>query len=111
MSIERLKGMIGLSIKAGKSVSGAFAVQSAVKSRRAVLVLVDGSASQRTQRLYQDMCRAHSCAFRLLPAQGILPQLLNRDNAAVLVVQDRGFAQAILKILDTDKPTGVGEVE
>ena len=68
MSIERLKGMIGLSIKAGKSVSGAFVVQSAVKTRRAVLVLGDGSASKRIQRLYQDMCRAHSCAVRLIPA-------------------------------------------
>jgi ribosomal protein L7Ae-like RNA K-turn-binding protein len=96
---DRLKGMVGLAVKAGKAVSGGFAVEGAIKRRFARLVLVDGRASENTVKQYASMCKNNSVKCVLLEDSGVLEELLGRDNRTVLAVTDVRFADAILEIL------------
>jgi ribosomal protein L7Ae-like RNA K-turn-binding protein len=96
---ERLKGMIGLAVKAGKALSGSFAVEGAVRHGKARLVLVDGRASANTVRRIGAMCANHGVKCALLEDSGVLEALLGRENRTVLAITDGGFADAIQEIL------------
>ena len=102
MANDRLKGMIGLAIKAGKAQSGSFAVEGAVRRRRAKLVIVDARASPNTLRQFQTMCKNANVPCLLLEDSGVLESLMDRDNRTVLAILDSGFAVAIQNILKKD---------
>lgn len=96
---DRLKGMLGLAVKAGRAVSGAVAVEAAVKKRKARLVLVDGRASAATVRQYEALCKNNGVQYSLLEDSGVFEELLGRENRTALAVTDGGFARAIMEIL------------
>lgn len=96
---DRLKGMIGLAVRAGKAPSGSFAVEGAVRRRQARLVLVDGRASANTVRDVGALCANHGVKCVMLEDSGILEALLGRENRTVMAITDEGFAGAIQEIL------------
>jgi ribosomal protein L7Ae-like RNA K-turn-binding protein len=96
---ERLKGMIGLAINAGKALSGSYAVEGAVKRRKAKLVIIDGRASPNTIRQIDSMCANNGVKWVLLEDSGVLETLLGRDNRTVMAITDGGFAEAIQQIM------------
>jgi ribosomal protein L7Ae-like RNA K-turn-binding protein len=96
---ERLMGMIGFAIKAGKAVSGTYAVEGALRRGKARLVIVDGRASQNTIQKFETMCRGNGADHVLLKDTGMLELLLGRDNRTVMAITDGGFADAIQEIL------------
>ena len=53
---QKLYGALGLSRRAGKCIAGDFAVEKAVKSGTAGLVVLDSSVSDATRKRYQTMC-------------------------------------------------------
>jgi ribosomal protein L7Ae-like RNA K-turn-binding protein len=96
---DKLKGMVGLAIKAGRAVSGSFAVEGAVNRRKAKLVLVDGRASANRVSETQALCERRGVKCVLLKDSGMLEELLGRDNSTVLAIIDEGFAVTIQEIL------------
>ena len=50
--MNKILSMIGLATRAGKTVSGEFSVEKAVKTRKAFLVLVSEEASDNTKKLF-----------------------------------------------------------
>lgn len=103
MSNDRLKGMIGLAIKAGKTQSGAFAVEGAVRRGHARLVLIDGRASAATVRQFQALCANHGVKCAVLQDSGVLEDLLRRDNRTLLAVLDNNFATAIYQLSNNNQ--------
>lgn len=99
MMNDRLKNMIGLAINAGKAISGTFAVEGAIRRRKAKLVIIDGRASQNTIRQFDAMCANNGVEWVLLKDSGVLEALLSRDNRTVMAILDGGFAEAIQEIL------------
>lgn len=96
---DKLKGMMGLAVKAGKAVSGSFAVDGAVRRGRARLVILDGRASAATARSYEALCKNNEVALVKLPEAGVLETLLGKENRTVMAITDNGFAEAIQEIL------------
>lgn len=91
--------MIGLAVKAGKAVSGSFAVEGAVRRGFAKLVILDGRASPNTVRTVEAMCTNRGVELVRLTDVGVLETLLGKDNRTVLAIIDGGFAAAIREIL------------
>lgn len=52
---DKALSMIGLATKAGKIASGEFAVESAVRKGKAVLVIIASDASDNTKKSFNDM--------------------------------------------------------
>ena len=92
MGSDRLGGMIGLAVKAGKAASGSFAVESAVRRGQARLVLVDGRASANKIREMEAVCANRGVQCVRLADSGVLESLLGRENRTVLAILDEGFA-------------------
>lgn len=103
MSNERLKGMIGLAIKAGKALSGSFAVEGAVRRGRARLVLIDGRASAATIRQFQSLCTNHGVKCVVMQDSGVLEDLLRRDNRTLMAIMDNHFATAIYELSNNNQ--------
>ena len=54
--MNKVHSMIGLATKAGKVVSGEFAVEKAIKDGKAFLVIIAEDASDNTKKHFSDMC-------------------------------------------------------
>ena len=53
---QKVLNMIGLATKAGKTVSGEFSTEKAVKTGKAWLVIVSEEASDNTRKMFTNMC-------------------------------------------------------
>jgi ribosomal protein L7Ae-like RNA K-turn-binding protein len=100
---ERLKGMIGLAVNAGKTLSGTFAVEGAVKRGKARLVIIDGRVSKNTLKQFELLCDRHGTKYIVLEDSGVLETLLRRDNRTVMAITDGNFASAIQEICKKDQ--------
>ena len=67
---NRLQNALGLAMKAGKCVSGDFAVEKAVREGLARLVLLDETASQSTKERYHRLCTRVGVEIVTLTALG-----------------------------------------
>ncbi len=84
----RVKNAVGLCMKAGKCVSGDFAVEQCVKGGRARLVLLDGSCSQNTQKRYEAMCEARGVPLLRI---GELGEAIGKPSRMTAAVTDENF--------------------
>ena len=53
---EKIYSLLGLCQKAGKLVSGEFAVEKAVKGGNAKIVIISADASENTAKKFRDKC-------------------------------------------------------
>ena len=56
MDEQRAKTMIGFAARARQCVAGATAVESAIRGRKAKLVLLDKDCAENTKKGYQNLC-------------------------------------------------------
>ncbi len=99
MSEEKLISLLGLAQKAGKIASGELAVEKAIKSGKAKLILIALDSSNNTKKNYHDMATYYgiSCYERL--SKEILGNCIGKIHRAALAVVDEGFSKAIIKTL------------
>ena len=90
---DRLYNAIGLCMKAGKAASGAFAVEKAIRSRKARLVLLESCASESTKEHYRSMCAYYDVPFRLTDRVG---EAIGKPDRIVMAVTDDAF----MKMMD-----------
>lgn len=89
---------IGLCMKAGKCQSGAFAVEKAIRSGKAKLVLLEKSASEATKEQYRTMCETRDIPFHLVETVG---RAIGKESRIVMCVTDGAFVKMILGALPT----------
>ena len=87
--------MIGLSAKAGKASSGEFAVEKAVKSGSAYLVIVAEDASDNTRKKFGDMCKYYETPIMFFGTKEELGKVLGKEYRASLAILDENFAKGI----------------
>ena len=92
---DRMYGAIGFAQKAGKCVSGSFAVEKAVKSGKARLVLLDESASENAKEKYQSLCKQAGIACLQVEDIG---RAIGKDERISAAIVDAGFATRIANL-------------
>lgn len=101
MKPDKALSMLGLATRAGKVVSGEFAVEKDVKSGRACLVLIAEDSSENTRKKFQNMCEFYEVPVRLCYDRARLGHVIGKDFRASVAVLDEGFADTILKHLNS----------
>ena len=88
------RNALGFAMKAGKVVSGDFAVDKALKSGRARLVVIDAEASENTKKRWRD-----ACSYRGIPLVTVhdMGQAIGKDARMVAAITDEGFSAMVLK--------------
>lgn len=97
MRQDKALSLIGLSTKAGKTVSGEFMTEREAKARRAYLVIVAGDASENTKKNFRNMCEYHKVPICFYGDKESLGHAMGKQFRASLAVLDEGFAKGILK--------------
>lgn len=99
MNEQKLVSLLGMAQKAGKVAAGEFAVDKAVKSGKAKLLLLATDISENTRKSYRDMSVYYKIpCYEGLPKQQ-LGLCIGKDKRAALAIIDQGFAKAVLGIL------------
>ena len=93
-AVDRLRGLLGLSQRAGRLVTGMDTTLSAIRSGKSCLVLVDESAAENTVKKLTDACRYYHAPLVKLP-QGLLESATGRDGRMMGALTDKGFADKV----------------
>ena len=97
---NRILGILGLAKRAGRLKSGEFSTETLLKSGKAALVLAARDASDNTIKKFRDKCRFYHVPFALFGTKEELGQATGTEFRSSLAVEDPGFAEAILKLLE-----------
>ena len=101
---ERLFNAIGLSMKAGKVKSGAFAAENTIRAGKAKLVLLEETASEATKTHYEHLCAAHGVPFYTTETVG---GAIGKESHIVMAVTDPSFRDMIERAMrNTDEKRG-----
>jgi len=102
MANNRLLSALGLATKAGKTASGEFSTEKALKEGSACLVLVASDSSDNTKKHFRDMCSYREVPYYEISDKLGLGAAMGKEMRASLAVTDPGFAQMMIRVLDTD---------
>lgn len=91
--------LVGLATKAGKTASGEFSTEKAVKTGKAYLVLVAEDASENTKKKFRNMCTFYEVPLYFLSDKEGLGRAMGKEFRASLAVMDESFAKAMQKEL------------
>lgn len=92
--------LIGLAFRAGKIVSGEEGVLSAIRGKKAKLVIVAGDASARTKKTWQDKCAFYEVPLRVVADRNEIGAALGKAHRVVVAVNDKGFSEKLMTLLD-----------
>ena len=94
---DKILSMIGMASKAGKTVSGEFSTEKAVKSGRAFLIVVSEEASANTRKKFTDMCSFYEVPMAIFGTKEELGRWTGKTYRASICILDEGFARALTK--------------
>lgn len=97
---HKILNLIGLATKAGKTASGEFSTEKAVKSNKAYLVIVSEEASDNTKKMFANMCTYYKVPICYFGEKGELGHAMGKEMRASLAIADQGFANAIVKLMN-----------
>ena len=100
MKMDNALRMVGIATKAGRTASGEFMTENAVKSGRAALVILAGDASDNTKKKFQNMCEFYDVPIRIYSTKDELGHAMGKEFRASMAVTDEGLAQTIMKKMD-----------
>lgn len=96
---NKTMSLVGLATKAGKTASGEFSTEKAVKTGKAYLVLVAEDASENTKKKFRNMCTFYEVPLYFLSDKEGLGRAMGKEFRASLAVMDESFAKAMQKEL------------
>ncbi|MEY8427043.1 ribosomal L7Ae/L30e/S12e/Gadd45 family protein [Lachnospiraceae bacterium 46-15] len=100
MRQNKVLSLVGLATKAGRTVSGEFSTEKAVKSGQAGLVIVSEEASDNTKKKFRNMCTYYKVPLYVFGTKEELGNAMGKEFRASLAVLDEGFGSALKKQLD-----------
>lgn len=98
---KKILNLIGLATKARKIASGEFMTEKSVKSGNAFLVIVSEEASANTRKMFTNMCTYYKVPIYFFAEKAELGHAMGKEMRASLAVVDSGFAEAIVKLMNT----------
>ncbi len=98
---QKALNLIGLATKAGKTASGEFSTEKAIKTGKSHLVVVSEEASDNTKKMFMNMCTYYKVPICYFGGKGELGHAMGKELRASLAVVDEGFARAIVKQMNT----------
>lgn len=99
MRLNKILSLIGLATKAGKTMSGEFSTEKAVKTGSACMVIVSSEASDNTRKKFQNMCTYYDVPIYFYGTKTELGAAMGKEFRASLAVTDPGLSDAIMKEL------------
>jgi ribosomal protein L7Ae-like RNA K-turn-binding protein len=100
MNEQKITSLLGIAQKARKIASGELAVEKAVKSGQAKLLIIAIDCSEATKKNYRDMTTYYNVELHELFSKEQLGACIGKVYRAALAVTDVGFSTTIKKLLE-----------
>ena len=97
--MNKILSLISLATKAGKTASGEFSTEKAVKDGSAELVFVAEDASDNTKKKFKNMCDFYEVPIYFYGSKDTLGHAMGKEFRSSLAVMDYGFAKGLMKQL------------
>lgn len=97
MNVQKILNLLGMAQKAGKLVSGDFAVTRAAEKKNIYLLLAASDAADSTKERYQQLAKKLNIEIFYPGDREMLGHCIGKDFRAIVAVMDEGFANAIAK--------------
>ncbi|MBR1695032.1 MAG: ribosomal L7Ae/L30e/S12e/Gadd45 family protein [Selenomonas sp.] len=97
---QRITNLLSMAQKAGRIVSGAFAVEQAVKKKQAVLVLLAEDAAEESKKNFTTLADKFAIPYAACLDRETLGRCLGKDFRAVAALLDDGFAKKIRQLME-----------
>jgi ribosomal protein L7Ae-like RNA K-turn-binding protein len=94
---HKFLSQLGLSMRAGKLVTGDESVFKAIRSGEAKLVILAEDASANTRKKFQDKCQFYGVPLMEMGTKAELGSSIGKEMRVILGVLDKGFAQMLQK--------------
>ena len=98
MNDTKLRGMLGLAVRARQVSFGEEACRLLVRSGKCGVMLLDGEAGSNTRKKAEALCGAEGVALAVLPP-GLIAQATGRGNMTAAVTEG-AFAEQIRRIMN-----------
>jgi ribosomal protein L7Ae-like RNA K-turn-binding protein len=95
---EKLRGLMGLAMRAGQITLGANLGINVIRSGKAALVLIDEDASENTRKKLTDACVYRHVPFFTLPHR-LIDDACGKDSRYAAVFQQGGLAEKVRQLL------------
>lgn len=102
MTEQKLRGLMGLSVRARQAVFGEDGCLKTIRADNCGVLLVDSGASAATKKKYHDACSHAGAGMKIIP-EGMLLDATGRPGMAMAVVKG-GLAQQIIGLLQAADP-------
>ena len=94
MAEQKLRGLLGLSTRAGQMLIGSGRALEHVRQEKTKLVFLDEAASDNTTKRFTDACRSHEVDCKVL-TKGLLGQAIGKPGTMVAAVLPGGIADKL----------------
>lgn len=94
---DKILSMLSIAAKGRNLVSGEFAVEKAVKTGKAYLVIVAEDASDNTKKQFSNMCDFYEVPMAVHGSKDDLGHCIGTQMRANVAVTDSGIAKSIMK--------------
>lgn len=98
--MNNILSYLGLSMRAGKLVSGDESVMKCIRAGTAKLVIVAEDASGNTVKKFTDKCRYYNVPIVQCFSRYDLGRSIGREHRVIVAVTEQGFAQMIQNALE-----------
>ena len=102
MDTKKIYSWLGLSMRAGRLVSGEDTTLSEVKKKRTKLVIISEDASNNTKKLFNDKCSYRDIEFVIFGTKAEIGNSIGKSPRAVVGILDENIAKEIKKIIEKD---------
>ncbi len=99
---NKILSLIGIATKAGKTVSGEFSVEKAVKEGKAVVAIVSLEASDNTKKMFTNMCTFYNVPLYIYGTKDELGKAMGKEFRASMAVLDEGLGKALEKQIKSE---------
>lgn len=92
---NKILGLIGLAMKAGKVSFGADSVEENIIKRKVKLVILSEDSSERTKNKFIELCKKYDIPVITYGNIEILSKTIGKNNKAILGIKDINFSKSI----------------
>ncbi len=101
MAQNKALSLLSIAARGRNLVSGEYAVENAVKTGTAFLVILAEDVSANTKKMFTNMCEFYEVPLFQVGTKETLGHAIGKEFRASLAVTDEGLAKAIVKKLET----------
>ena len=94
---NKVLGLIGLAMKAGKVCFGADSVEENISNKKVKLLIISKESSERTQKKFVEICNKNNIPVIIDGKIDILSKTIGKNNKAIIGIKDKNFANSIQK--------------